>query len=1180
MNRPKVILDARGLLVHMYHRGTDPDSILCEGTDKQANTAGWGFVNWLDEYILPLFERGYHATDIVAVWDGGNDYRTALFPAYKKKRREESAKKPKELTQQMKTLEEAGKAFLANIGAVNMQCPGVEADDLIAAVCAGLKGYPKIVYTVDADLLQLVDNTTHVYLRDQPYTEGVEYKGVPLNLIRMNKALVGDSSDGYGGVYRFGDKAWDKLVEEIGFDGISELEQCFQTGNFDTFDEAVGAAPDLKMLGHVHEKLSQAKLGHKLASLHPEICHQFRGNQLVWPKYYTRVPSKEKVENILLQMGCPDYMEKFEFLLPTETLMTDWNYNMLFSEMSDMFKQSPYISIDYESYDTLNYQPFREAVRGTGENYVDVLSQEITGMSVNYGPDLQRTIYVPMNHRDTYNFDPIVLVEILQMIKSAGKELVVHNASFEELVGKLNLDYQIVEPFDTVIMASYVNENDDRGLKSLSKRWLNYDQATYKETLEAAGASDMSELTGEQVLSYGCDDSLVTAHLAKVFWLVMKIENTWKFYEKNERAPVHVLNHAFETGVRLDFDKMSDLHGKADSIVELGMERIRQLLIENCKEPFTPLLDDADGANRIKVTRFRDGKAGKSRSDDAYLAKREEQKLKWEAATVYQPYTETYVPPDFLGTHTQLNIVAESLGWNLGTGEELGKYALPSNANVRINEWITLIRNSPDYWDDPENFVAMDTFLDLLAAATGTPLKKRQGPEFEALAEFCLPYMGEGKIVKEGDELNLNSPDQMQELLYCKLGLPVRNRTRPDKGSARDECGVEGSPSTNEEAMLVAIAEDCEGAEWKAEILDTVLKVKEQLTMISIYYRPYPMWIHPRDDMVHPVVKNCGTVTRRPSGNNPNILQVKKGETRTMYLPRYDDHVIVAIDFSGQELRITGSESKDPVLIDAYTGGGLVTDEDGMVHPVTKDIHSVTAISFAETIFQRELNSNDFQFTYDAFREMLTCDDPAVAAAANLCRKMAKTVNFLIIYGGQASTLAMRLRIPETFASEIMSNVFINYGRLEPWQEETIMLARQQGFIRTAYGSMKHLTSDIRSHDNSKRSRQERQAVNSAIQGCAADILKVVLTNSHRTNLWQETGAVMIAPVYDEVVSSVPRRNVFEYGQRMQDLMNITPPGHAIPMMAEVSVGPNWGDVVELGDRPSERKLIECMEKF
>ena len=113
------------------------------------------------------------------------------------------------------------------------------------------------------------------------------------------------------------------------------------------------------------------------------------------------------------------------------------------------------------------------------------------------------------------------------------------------------------------------------------------------------------------------------------------------------------------------------------------------------------------------------------------------------------------------------------------------------------------------------------------------------------------------------------------------------------------------------------------------------------------------------------------------------------------------------------------------------------------------------------------------------------------------------------------------------------------------------------------------------------RSRAERQAVNQTIQGCAADILKVVMTQATRQGIFANPRqAVMHLPIYDEIMASVHMDYAFEYVEKMQDIMNLTPPGHAIPMMGEVSIGLNWYDQTELQDRPSERKIIRLFEKL
>ncbi len=1157
MSTSKVILDVKGLVTQMYHRGVDPDAI--REKDKAINTAAFGFQNWLDEYIEPILKHTA-PIDIIACFDGGSDYRKTIFPAYKQNREKSKAEKSVREEAEGKQLEEAAKVFLASIGCVCIGAKGVEADDLIAAVCKGFHDVNKMIYTGDADLLQLADEKTVVFLRNQPQLG--DYKGIPLDLIVLNKALVGDTSDGYGGVPQFGPKAWDHMVKTFGLDGMREIDACFKTGNFKPLEEAVSSDKDVA-LGKLYAGLNEAKLCYRLATLSVDCCYQFKGSTLVWPKYYARVPSRQRTQNVLDLMHCPARIERFEHLFPQFTLVTKENQNEIVEVFLDNLMETPFFAIDYETVDTLKHPAFNEAMSAASKargGYVDVLSSKITGMSVTFGKHLQHTIYLSVFHKDTDNVPKELLKDFLETMQETGKPVIAQNASFEEQVSNLQLGFQLKLPYDTQILASYVDENDEHGLKALSKRWLNYDQVSYKDTLQAAGAADMAECTGEQVLQYGCDDALVTAHLFKVFQLICRMEGVWDFYASSERAPVHLLNRAFEKGVRIDFNKLGELAEKGREIIDNGFAFLRSELAAHCtKEDLAAAkrLDEADGANLMALDR-----ATGKHTDTALLAKREERRLRWANAAIYKEYKETRVLPEFLGTHTQLNMIAKELGHE---GEPL-----PSIAKTHVNRLVTELRQIRRCRD----------FADLLGPAANE-LKSRTGAAFAALSDYCRPFLGEGSLQKEGDELNLNSPKQMQELIYCKLGLPIRRRTKVQREAQRDELGLEGSPSTDDKAMKLAIAEDCTGEhEWKRKVLETIIEVKEQQTMFSLYYNTYPLWVHPRDGMIHPSVRNCGTVTRRPSGSNPNILQVKKGETRQIYLPRYDDHIVIACDFNGQELRITGSEARDPVMIEAYTGGGTYTDEDGMIHPVVKDIHSVTSVGFAEEIFRRE-GMSGYRPTYDDFRAMLKGKgNKQEEEVAKLVRKYAKMVNFLIVYGGQASTLAMNLGMAMAFCEEIMRRVFVTYPRLQPWQEEVITFAKMRGFIRTAYGTMKHLTADIKSQDGGLRSRQERQAVNGVIQACAADILKKVMTGCYNTRLFDETGAVLIAPVYDEIVASVPIKNAYEYAYRLQQQMNVTPPGHAIPMLAEVSVGPTWGDVVELGDNPSEKKLIACVDQF
>jgi DNA polymerase I-like protein with 3'-5' exonuclease and polymerase domains len=288
------------------------------------------------------------------------------------------------------------------------------------------------------------------------------------------------------------------------------------------------------------------------------------------------------------------------------------------------------------------------------------------------------------------------------------------------------------------------------------------------------------------------------------------------------------------------------------------------------------------------------------------------------------------------------------------------------------------------------------------------------------------------------------------------------------------------------------------------------------------------------------------------------------------------EYVIVSADWAGQELRILASESRDPVMLDAYLGENK------------KDIHSVTASGIAPTFFRQaffrtqydlpEEYASVYDVTYEDFVLELHSED--LGKPLTKIRKSAKETNFLMSYLGGYTTLAERLMIPGRLAKEIFAATFARYARIQPWQQEVIEEARRKGYSESVYGSRRHATKDLFSSDDGVRTRMERQLVNHVIQGGAAGILKTVLSEAHRTKLFEETGALLIAPVYDELTSSVPRESVWEYCCRLKAEMELTPPGHAVPMVAEFSVSSeSWGSLVEIGSNFSEADLLGALEK-
>jgi DNA polymerase I-like protein with 3'-5' exonuclease and polymerase domains len=606
-------------------------------------------------------------------------------------------------------------------------------------------------------------------------------------------------------------------------------------------------------------------------------------------------------------------------------------------------------------------------------------------------------------------------------------------------------------------------------------------------------AEDLRGLTGEQVLHYGCDDALMSSHLWKLFDLVTSLEGVNDFYIEKETATVHVLNTAFETGVKVDYERMRELQEIDKETAHHGMITIRNLLRENCGqevEAHATAFFEADYETlRVKT---REKGAAKGWSKEKINAELECIRLGYITNTMYHDYEVVKPSLDFSATPTTVNKVIATVF----PGDELKLKSLSGSA---ITDFLV---QAPPVCERSEKF------CDLLATHAKQLNKAKQFvEELQEFNSFCAGVLVEKMSpVAVGDELNLGSPKQLAGLLYLKLGLPVRERTQKTKGSFRDINGLPGTPSTDETSIKAALLFDCPEGDWRRTVLKTILDVKEAITREGLFYKPYPLWAHPRDGLMHPQFRNCGTVTRRPAGSSPNLLQVSKGNLRTIFIPRHTGHVLIPIDFSGQELRLTGSESKDPTLISCYMGGGTWTDEDGMIHPVTKDVHSVTSAAFATDVLMKTLgkeviakcllDSTGF-VNYDWFRKVYKWEagrdslidelgdlTPDFSKVFEKVRDMAKVVNFLIIYGGNHFTLARKLGITEEFAERLMTLVFKSYARLAPWQEETIEYAEKFGYVQTAYGTRRHVTDAIMSRDGGAKSRMERQAVNSTIQGC------------------------------------------------------------------------------------------------
>lgn len=1168
------LVDFKAVMKHAFYSGSDPEGIFCEKTDKEVNTWQFAAQRMLERYFEPWFEDGSPRNLIIA-HDMGRDYRTKLFEGYKRKDVAEEDKSDVE-TEQKAALEKWGKAFFSALGATQIGVEGVEADDVLAWLCQGIRS-PKQVFTVDGDLLQLVDEDTIVYLKMEPHVHGGEHHNIPYPLTSIAKSILGDTSDKYPGIKGIGPVKFQELLDAYGEDGILEMQTIIDSNSPSELDAAIEATGD-KTLIKVRSAFEDWRLMWNLAKLHPELCWKPRGRKLVKPVVHKRIPNTERLNKLLTEAGADDFIEQFDPMMPRFIAVDANNWPEMRDDILAEIKQGDITAYDYETDDKDPNPNFLEASAGDG--FVDMLSHRITGAAFTFGRHLENTLYVTIDHKDADNLPATVIAEILEF---AGQhtQLVVQNALFEGVISQTNLNMRLKNVHDTRIMQRYYNENTEAGLKAMSKAYLNYTQKSYRETV--GDKSGMSELTLDEVFGYGVDDGIVTGVLYDLLKLLLQCDHQWDFYTRWAVRPTEILQHSYINGVDVNWKLQKQVYADDVKTLNDSQDKLRNLLEKNVTGDVTEgclsfIQEERDYVFKSNKRTLRDKKGLKA--DELMNATREavgrwERKLK--DACIYTPYQEEEVMPSFALTPKNLSPAAEAIG--LDPIEKVTKGAL----EAYLNQYGMIGIDEDDVPDDEKQVAflealcatyenggftlsAMQKKLEAAWEAQDEPIAEKLEAKIEdaksaisKLRSLAQRFAGvEPKLVKSGDELSFGSPQQMQQLLYCKIGVPVRLRSKGALSKGRMTLGFrENGPASDEDAIRTALANDVEVGTWQHEALNLTLKAKSALTKISLYHKKYPLWQHHKDGKIHPSFTDAGTDTRRPTGSSPNMLQVsKKDKTmRTMFVPPSRDWVVVAIDYASQEIRLMACEANDPVMKSVYDPA----DE--------KDLHSMTGSGIAK-------------LDYDAFIEAREDVHHKLHPLVEAMRKKAKGVNFGLAYGAGGSTLSRTLIVKLEEAQKLLQDALNLYKRIKPWQAETATFMDKHGYTLTAFGTKRHATDDLFNSDKGKRARQHRQGTNATIQGTAAEMLRIVLTKIAERELIDRLRMVFFAPIYDEVVAFVHKDDVVEYCTEMRDIMeSATPPGHDIPQVPEFSIGATWGTVHELGRWPGEAVIEKAVER-
>ena len=745
-------------------------------------------------------------------------------------------------------------------------------------------------------------------------------------------------------------------------------------------------------------------------------------------------------------------------------------------------------------------------------------------------------------------------------------------------------------------MASYVDENSPNGLKESSKHHLNYNQIRYKDVIE--DGKTMSDYSAEHVFQYGADDPLVTAHLYDHYKMIMQLEGTFDFFVEHENTPIEILSDGFLAGVSMDWDELDRQAAEDRATFDTSILNLRRLIQENqdgetFRSGVERLVKEGEEEVRAKATakyyKSIEGQnldemtasVGQDHETDEAMAKF---RATVEELVKYEPYVTKLKEKTFALTPTDVNSVLKKLGIPLLTAEVLEGIGFTGKVADFLKN-----QQAVAAWAEPYKKLSREAFnfLDMLVPAieyndtAKTKISQGKGRAhaiYKEFAEYGKSFV-EDSYVSTGSELNLNSPVQMKALLYGMLDLPIRMRGF-EVSKTREEWGLTTpTAQANEDAFITALAEDCAEHPWKKEALESLMMARKCLTRLSMFYDTYPKWKHPVDGMIHPQINSCGTETRRPSGSSPNPLQwPKRGDGvkfRRCVLPnaKLGHDLIVSIDWSQQELRIAGALSMDEAFLDCYIGKDVehvISDEikeqlgeklmAKFLETGTKDIHTQTATGL-------------LKWAYEEVVAALEGDDKELAKKAKNARVTAKPINFGGTYGIGSGKLARQLICTTDEAKQFLKDKKELYHGFETWREKVIELVDKQGYVTTALGNRRHVHTDVLSSDEKLRGGIHRQVVNYLIQGLAADNLKKTLSEIYAQQILPRTGAVLIAPIYDEVVFSVHHTHAVDLIMSVHAIMVRDIPGLPVPMLAEPSLGVNFGDQIEIGRFPTAKSI-------
>ena len=352
-------------------------------------------------------------------------------------------------------------------------------------------------------------------------------------------------------------------------------------------------------------------------------------------------------------------------------------------------------------------------------------------------------------------------------------------------------------------------------------------------------------------------------------------------------------------------------------------------------------------------------------------------------------------------------------------------------------------------------------------------------------------------------EFNINSPKQLGEILFDKLGL--RHGRRTQTGYSTDAAVLEGIKD-----------EDPTG------VVARVLEYRELSKLVSTYLDALPALVNPRTGRIHTSFHQTGSATGRVSSSDPNLqnipIRTETGKRIRSGFVAPEGSVLIGADYSQIELRVLAHLSNDPGLRQAFASG--------------EDIHASTA------------------------SRVLGIDLDAVTSEH---RRIAKAVNFGLVYGMSGFGLATRLEIPREEADGFIKGYFDRYPRVQQYMQDTIEQARSAGYVETLLGRRRYLP-EIHAGNPNVRAAAERMAINMPVQGTAAEVIKLAMLRVQERLDALQSDVKMILQIHDELLFECPLQEHGVLEAVLQEIMPAVMPQMDVPLNVELKFGRRWGE--------------------